>query len=58
MIVCHMLVLCTWGLEEGIGSPETGVTEDYESSCGYKELNASALKELIGSLNTKSSLKP
>lgn len=45
MIVCHMLVLCPWGLEEDIESPEIGVTEDYEPSCGCKELKPSALKE-------------
>ena len=32
-------------LTEDIGSPGTGVTDDYESPCGCLEMNFSALKE-------------
>ena len=31
--------------EEGVGSPRTGVRDDYKPSCGFWELNPSPLQE-------------
>lgn len=30
LFVYHLCVWCLWGIEEGIGSPKTGVTNTYK----------------------------
>lgn len=41
----HICITCIQCTEEGVGSPETGVTDDCEPLCGCRELNLSPLEE-------------
>lgn len=49
MSVCQLMCMCTMSVqylrkpEEGTGSSETVVTDDYESLCGYWESNTGLL---------------
>ena len=44
---------CSWRPEEGVGSPETGVTGGCEPLCGCWELNPGPLQEQQGLLSTE-----
>lgn len=45
MYMCQTHAWCLWKSEEGIGSPETGVTDGWEAPCGCWEMNTGTLKE-------------
>jgi hypothetical protein len=45
MSVYHVHAWCPQWLEEGIGSPGTRITDDFELLCGCWELNLGSLEE-------------
>lgn len=53
--VYHMHARRPYGLEEVIGSPETGVTNHFEPLCGCQESNQGLLEEQPFFLTTEPS---
>lgn len=58
MSVHYMSVWCPRRPEEGIGSPGTGVTDDWESPCGCWESNPVPLVEQQVFLTAQLPLQP
>lgn len=56
--VCIIPVAASGSPEEGVGSPETGVTGGYESACAFWEQNLDPLQEQLLLLITDPSLQP